>query len=162
MGGENIGGSGFGDSVALVAALGVEQQNPDSLDLADFEDIQVGKYFVKNPQTLKKTEFFVLLAGPEHPIRKKQEHSRLRKLRQEAAKTGRVQFDDPADEDRENTLKLVDCILGWGNANFGGQVLEYSKDAAHKLMFDPKKRWLRNQLIEGLDATDLFIKGCAG
>lgn len=165
-----MGGTDFGSGVDQRDAGALAQTFHDSvidavdlaLDLADFEDVQVGAYVVKNPKTLKKTDFVVFLAGPEHPIRKKQEHARVRKLRQEAAKTGRVQFDDPADEDRENTMKLVDCILGWDNATFGGESIEFSRDAAYKLLFNPKLRWLRNQLIEGLDTTDVFIKGCAG
>lgn len=168
--GENIHGSGASlesaDQSASVALSGVGQYSDDeqvdnSLDLDCYEDIHVGEYIVRNPSTNKKTSFVVLLAGPEHPIRKKQEHARLRKLRQEASKTGKITFDDPADEDRETTIKLVDCILGWSNANFGGQIVEFSRDAAIKLLFDKKKRWLRRQLLEGLDTTDLFIKGCA-
>lgn len=158
------GAAGQPGSVALSIVDGYRDEMiaDDFLDLDDFEDSHVGEYAIKNPETGKKTNFVVLLAGPEHPIRKKQEHSRLRKLRQEAAKTGKIQFDDPADEDRETTMKLVDCILGWSNARIGGQFVEFSKDAAYKLLFDRKKRWLRKQLIEALDSSDLFIKGCAG
>lgn len=134
----------------------------DTFDLGDFEDISSGNYVVKHPETGRPTALVITLAGPEHPLRKKKQYARIRKLRAETAKAGKLQLDDPADEDEIANRDIADCILGWTGLVINGQEVPWSFEEAFKLMRDTKRRWLRDQLKAALDERELFIKSGAG
>jgi hypothetical protein len=141
-----------------VAAAAVAAFNID-----DYEDISSAHYAVKHPITGEATPFVVVLAGPEHPLRKKKVLDKIRQNRKDYLNKGQVKFTDPADEDADLTDLVGRCILGWsGCVDASGQEIIYTQNAAITLVTNPKKRWLRDQLKEALDQADLFIKVCAG
>jgi hypothetical protein len=142
-------------SVALTGAAS------DVFDLDSFEDVGTGEYVVKHPETGAPTPLVLILAGPEHPSRKKKRFNRIRKARAAAAKTGKIQFDDPADEEEATPLDVAECIVGWRGMVRSGHQVPYSFEEALRIMRDPKKRWLLNQARVALDETELFIKTCA-
>lgn len=134
----------------------------DQFDIDNFEDVGTGTYAVKHPATGRATPLVLTLAGPEHPKRKKAQFQRVRKLRNQAAKTGKIDFDDPQDEDENTTMEIAGYILGWEGLVAGGKNVEFSPEEAIKLMRDPKRRWLRDQVKAALDERELFIKTCDG
>lgn len=149
-------------AAAKTGAVSSPEESVDVFDIDDFEDVNTGELVIKHPETGRPTGLVLILAGPEHPIRKKKKFQRLRDLRKEASKTGKVKFDDPAEEDDQTTMDIAECILGWRGMVKGGVVVPFTYEAAVRAMRDPKRRWLRAQAKEGLEETELFIKACDG
>lgn len=138
----------------------INAQAEETFDIDAFEDVSTGEYVVRHPDTDRATSLILVLAGPEHPSRKKKQFQRIRKLRASAAKTGKVQLDDPADEEDDVTREIANYILGWRGLVRGGFTVPYSQEEALKLMLDKKRRWLRDQVKVALDERELFIKTC--
>lgn len=131
-----------------------------SLDLADFEDVQQGDLVIVHPKTKAPTPNTVTLAGPEHPARKRQDMARTRKMRTEFAATGKMPVTDPVEEYEEQTDYLVNATIGW-NLTFNGQAFPFSADNARQLYTDPKRQWFRQQVLAGLQKSELFINSSA-
>jgi hypothetical protein len=131
-----------------------------SLDLSDFEDVASGELVIVHPKTKAPTSSRVLLAGMEHPERKKIDMARTRRVRSEFAASGKMPVTDPLEEYQEQTDYLVSCTMGW-NLTFDGQDLAFSSEAARKLYIDPKRQWFRAQVSAGLQKTELFIAASA-
>lgn len=133
----------------------------EPFDLADFADVPSAPVVIKNPQTGAPTNITVELAGPEHPLRKKAKFDRSRRVRAGVMKTGKLQLDDPLDEEREEIEELVDWTLGWKNVTFNGQVVEFSKEAVRQLYNDPKRVWFRDQVKAAIAEREAFIQRSA-
>jgi hypothetical protein len=131
-------------------------------DLAAFEDTGSADVTVKDPMTGESTAVVVTLAGPEHPARKRLLMNKQRRMRAQLQKTGKLVFQDPEEDEAEESEMLVACTLGWQNVCIGGVAVEFSSDAASKLYADPKRRWLRDQLKAALDERENFIRRSAG
>ncbi len=125
-----------------------------------FEDVDSANVTIKdpvnggpllNPTTNQPVVF--TLAGPEHPLRRKFMFDRQRKHRTSIMRTGKIQLDDPEQEEQDETEYLVDCVLGWS-----GTGVEFSKDAARRVLEDPKRQWLRAQVRVALDERERFIR----
>lgn len=132
----------------------------DAFDVDQWEETATAEYVVKHPKTGEATPLVLILAGPEHPLRKKKAFDRIRHLRKEAAKTGKLKFDDPADEEHEETAFIASCILGWTGLVRSGIPVEYSSAAAAELVTPKSKRWLRDQVKVAMDENEAFIKVC--
>ena len=132
----------------------------DSLDIDAFEDVAVGKLVLNNPQTGAPTSSVIELASPEHESRKRIDLARTRRLRAEFANNGKLNATDPLDDIEEETDYLVASTLGW-NLTRAGAPIEFSAQAARALYTDPKKQWLRAQVLAGIRKTELFIKDSA-
>lgn len=131
-------------------------------DIDGFEDVTEGEVRIKHPETGAPTSIVIRIASPEHPARKAIEHARQRRARKVFAQTNRVPVDEPSEDvERENEM-LVAATLGWSGMLAGGVPLEFSKDAAAKLYADPKRGWLREQVLAALNARDNFIRRSAG
>lgn len=142
------------------AGIAVTVNAAESFDLDDFDDVTTADYVVKHPITGAPTSIVLILAGPEHPARKKQAFSRMRQTRQDFANKGKYVPQDPAEEDADITDMVGRCILGWSGFYRGGVAVPYSKNEAITLVTNAKKRWLRDQVKIALDERELFIKGC--
>lgn len=134
----------------------------EKFDIDNFEDVGTGEYAVKHPSTGRETSLILTLAGPEYPKRKKAQFARIRQLRNKAAKTGKIDLDDPQDEDENTTMEIAGYILGWKGLVVAGNDVQFTPEEAIKLMRDPKRRWLRDQVKVALDERELFIKTCDG
>lgn len=126
------------------------------LDLGDYEDVHTGELVIVHPKTKAPTTSKVILAGPEHPERKRIDMARTRRMRAELAATGKIPVTDPIEEYTDATDHLVAMTLGW-TLTINGQALPFSADAARALYTDPKRQWFRNQVLAGLQKTELFI-----
>lgn len=133
---------------------------PAGLDLDQVETLQTAVLHIVHPVTAKPTGATVIVAGPEHPDRKRLVHLAMRQHREEFERTGKIGM--PPDEHEAQTLGLViGCTLGWSGMSQGGQPLEFSADACKALFNDPRRAWLRDQVKAGLDQKDLFIGSSA-
>ncbi len=132
-----------------------------AFDVDSIEEVSTGELVVKHPQTGEPTTLVLVLAGPEHPLRKKKAFDRIRHLRKESAKAGKIKFDDPADEEQDEKAYVSSCILGWKGLIRGGVEVAYSPSAACELIYPSAKRWLRDQVKVALDERENFIQTCA-
>lgn len=132
----------------------------NDLDLDDFEDIESGILFLKNPDTGEPTSSSITLASKEHASRKKIDLSRTRKLRLQFNKTGKIPVTDPVDEIDDETDYLVSSTLAW-NISQKGKALEFSEVASRALYTNPKLQWVRRQVVDALNEDKLFIKASA-
>lgn len=130
------------------------------LDIDDFEDLEVGVLTLINPATSEPSSTTITLASKEHPDRKRVDLSKMRKLRAAYVKNGKMPNSDPLDDIAEETDYLVSVTLGW-NLTQGGKELPFSADAARKVYTDPKKQWLRGQVLDALNKNEIFIQGSA-
>ena len=130
---------------------------PDTVfEFTDFEDVTSAEVRIKNPVTGASTLMVVTLAGPEHPERKRITFARQRRMRAALAKTGRIQVNDPEDDDTEELDLLVSCTLGWQ-----GAPAPFSPAECRRLYADPKRRWLRDQVSTALNERELFTRSSA-
>lgn len=128
----------------------------------DFSDVTTTEYTLKNPKTGQPTDIVLTLAGPEHPLRKKRQFERIRRMRKEMQRVGKLTLADPAEEEQDEAEFLADCILGWNKMPRKGGDLPYSKEAAQQLMNDSERRWLRDQVKSAVEEREAFIASCAG
>lgn len=128
----------------------------------DFNDVITCELVLKNPKTGQPTDIVLTLAGPEHPLRKKRQFERIRRMRKEMQRVGKLTLADPAEEEQDEGEFLADCILGWNKMPTRNGDVAYSKDAALNLMNDSERRWLRDQVKSGVEEREAFIAGCAG
>lgn len=140
------------------------QLNPAAeagFDIDSFEDAQTAEYVLKNPKTNQPTDIVLTLAGPEHPLRKKRQFDRIRRMRRDAMRAGKMQLADPADEEQDEAEFLADCILNWNKMpRANGVNLAHSRANALELMLDPKRRWLRDQVKVAVEEREAFIASC--
>lgn len=131
-----------------------------SLDLDDYEDVPDGELTLLDPKTQAPTTSRIQLAGKEHPLRKRLDMQRTRRLRAAVAATGKIPNTDPLDDYGDETDYLVAVTLGW-NLMQGGQAIECSDANKRRVYEDPKRQWLRGQVITGLAKSELFIASSA-
>ncbi len=127
-------------------------------NLSEFHDTESADVVIKHPSTGAPTEAVVTIAGPEHPKRKAIVFDKQRRMRRQLAKTGKLEFTDPSEEEVEETDLLAACTLGWKGVGVDGKEVAFSKEAAAKLYADPQLRWFRAQVKAAMDERELFIR----
>lgn len=133
------------------------QQSEEAVfDFTAFEDVESAEVRIKDPTSGAPTPMVVTLAGPEHPDRKRLLFAKQRRMRSQLSKTGKVQLNDPEEDEAEELDQLVACTLGWR-----GAPVAYSRDAARQLYTDPRRRWLRDQVQAALQERELFTRRSA-
>ena len=133
-----------------------ERAMVEVLDLEAFEDVDRAEVRIKNPTTGAPTPMVVVVAGPEHPDRRRMGMARARRLRAPMVKTGKLPMSAPEDAEADRLEELVACTLDWR-----GSSVPYTKDAARRLYADPRRRWLRDQVQAALQERELFTRACA-
>jgi hypothetical protein len=117
---------------------------------------------IKDPETGAPLGVFFTMAGPEHPKRKAIEFARQRKIRAALQKTGKIELNDPEDDEQATADTLVACTLGWrGYSNDAGAEVTFTPQAASTLFNDDTKGWLRHQLVTAMNERERFIKRSA-
>lgn len=127
-----------------------------TLDIDDFEDVLTGVVNLVNPKTLAPTTSNITLASKDNMARKRIDMARTRKLRTAFNQSGKLPVSDPVDDIDDETDYLVAATLGW-NLTQGGKPLDFSADAARRIYTDPKKQWVRTQVLAALNKSELFI-----
>ena len=132
---------------------------PSTLDLSTINELAEANIVIKHPVTGAPTGALVTLAGPEHPKRKQLIFTRTRKLRAKFQKSGKVQLDDPEDEEADGVSYLAACTLGWIGFSEGGKEIPFSTQAAVDLY--TRIGWLRAQVSLALEEKENFIEASA-
>ncbi|MBS3996615.1 MAG: hypothetical protein KGZ67_04660 [Hydrogenophaga sp.] len=128
-------------------------------DLDSVQDAGMAEYEVTHPVTGAGTGAIFLLAGPEHPERKRITLSLIRRMRADAMRAqGKGKATDPEADIEEGRDMLVKATLGWRGVCKAGQPVPFSPQAAAQLYADPKTQWLTKQLLAAMNDQDLFIK----
>lgn len=132
----------------------------DVFDLATVEDVESAEIQLKrNGQPLP---IFVTMAGPEHNKRKRFAFDKQRKIRKQLAKTGKMEFGDPLDDEAEENDLLADCVLAWRGVVFNGEAVPCTKDNVTRLLYDKKRAWFRKAIKEAFDDAEAFTRVSAG
>lgn len=126
-----------------------------TLDLSTINELAEADVVIKHPVTGAPTGALVTLAGPEHPKRKQLIFTRTRKLRAKFQKSGKVQLDDPEDEEADGVSYLAACTLGWIGFSESGKEVPFSTQAAVDLY--SRIGWLRAQINQALEDRENFI-----
>ena len=129
--------------------------DPAPFDFNSIEDVPSATTRIKD-QGGAPTSMVITLAGPEHPERKRRLFARQRRLRAALAKTGKMPMSDPEDDEADELDDLVASTLGWV-----GAAVPFSPAAARALYADPKRRWLRDQVLAALQERELFTRTSA-
>ncbi len=105
---------------------------------------------------------FFELAGPTHPKRKAIMLAQQRRLQQQLIKTGKMQLDDPAEQEQQTRENLAAFTLGWrGLTQPDGSPLPYSPEAARSLYENDEYAWLVDQLTAALTEKERFMRRSA-
>lgn len=130
--------------------------NLKSIRLVESAQVQI-----KDPSG-EPTGVVFMLAGPEHPDRKRIQYAQVRVFNKNIKKTGRVEMPEPEDADAQKKENLAAYTLGWeGFVDEKGDVIPFSKQYALELYSDPEMAWLVDQLDAALGDKELFIKRSA-
>ena len=129
------------------------------LDIATISELGEAEVEIKHPTTGAPTGASVTLAGPEHPKRKQLIFTRTRRLRAKFQKTGKLQLDDPEDEEQDGVAYLAACTLGWKGIAENGKAIPFTPQAATDLY--ARIGWLRAQVGAALEEKENFIQACA-
>ena len=131
----------------------------EGFDLATLEDITEAEVQLKRESQL--LPIWVTLAGPEHPKRKAFVFAKQRRLRQQLAKTGKVEFQDPAEDEQDEVELLATCVLGWRGVLWKGQPVECTKANVQAYLGNPKLAWFRRAVKTAFDDNEAFIAASA-
>jgi hypothetical protein len=108
------------------------------------------------------TGVFFELAGPTHPKRKQIALANQRRLQNQLQKTGKVQLDDPVEQESQAKENLAEFTLGWnGLTDDGGAELQFSKARALELYENDDYAWLVDQLTTALNEKERFMQRSA-
>jgi hypothetical protein len=136
------------------------------IDLASIKTLQQAELDLRHPATGESIGVWFVLAGPEHPTRKRTRLTVARRMRDSLL--GGAGLDDDQAEAAAETDVLVASTLGWHgpvvdgvqtSVTLGGAPLPYSAEAARTLYENPELHWLRQQVRFALDRAALFIGG---
>lgn len=160
-----------GGAPAAYAPVNTAHQVMNAIfDLSSAEDVESAEIQLKrNGQPLP---IFVTLAGPEHSKRKVFALNKQRRARKELAKTGKLSFADPIEDEAEQKELLADCTLSWRteykDANgktqsvpyvlFEGKQYTANRTDVLALLDDPKRAWFHRSMQGAFDDGEAFIK----
>lgn len=131
----------------------------EGFDLATLEDITEAEVQLKRESQL--LPIWVTLAGPEHPKRKAFVFTKQRRMRQQLAKTGKIEFQDPAEDENDEVELLATCVLAWRGVVLNGKPLECNKANVTAVLGDPKRAWFRRSVKAAFDDNEAFIAASA-
>lgn len=135
------------------------KDSPEGFDLSTLEDITEAEVQLKRDSQL--LPIWVTLAGPEHTKRKTFLFNKQRRLRQQLAKTGKIEFQDPAEDEADEAELLAACVLGWRGVLWKGQPVECTRANVLAYLNDPKRAWFRRAVKAAFDDNEAFIAASA-
>lgn len=127
-------------------------ESPKRIDLDDVEDLMEADVPIKHPST-GAVVGTIRLMGPENPVRRRLMFARIDRMNADAIAgvhpSAAESFDLLSDD-------LADITAGWDFTK-GGQPLPFSRQAAAELYSDPKRGWIRAQVVAARDNRERFI-----
>ncbi|MFC5353559.1 hypothetical protein [Azospirillum himalayense] len=150
------------------------QKFEDIGDLADLSYSETLEYRVRHPVSGAETTWVWKLAGPAHPVTLELDEATAKRNRDEESKRqaeniARIKANKPplpdnrtiADLRERNVAYVATRVLGFSPVKLDGALIEFSPDMAKKLLADPAKEWLFNQIVGAVNAKEGFIKSFA-
>lgn len=131
----------------------------EGFDLSTLEDIAEAEVQLKRDGEL--LPIWVMLAGPEHAKRKAFVFAKQRRLRQQLAKHGKVEFQDPVEDEQDELELLASCVLGWRGVLWKGQAVECTKANVLAYLGNPKLAWFRRSVKAAFEDNEAFIAASA-
>ena len=108
---------------------------------------------IYSPVEGKATDVYILIAGPDSPIWRKQK----RKQTSEIMQAAREKKDGELDYDAMDISALVEVTIGWRGMDSDGKPFEFSKDRAFQLY--SKSPGVVSQLLDFVANKRNFTKG---
>jgi hypothetical protein len=151
-----------------------ETHAADAFDLFSLAYADTAVMEVENEETGLPSGWKITFAGPNHPISVELSDEiarrviRQRKDKEQAQVNGRKwKADDetPKQNREQNAKYYAQRILGWEPAvrlERGEPAVEFSQDAAFKVLSNPKYFWLYKQVARFLDGDAGFIPSSSG
>jgi hypothetical protein len=139
-------------------------------DLSAVDAQDEGKLVIKHPKTLEPTGWTWTFYGPGHAttieLSNRVAGAALKKAaaRRQAQANGKKWKEDEESLDQirvENVDNIVTRTKGFSPIKLDGQLIEFSADAARRLLLDRKKGWLLEQITEYLRDEANFIQPSA-
>lgn len=131
----------------------------EGFDLATLEDITEAEVQLKRDTQL--LPIWVTLAGPEHPKRKAFVFAKQRRMRQQLSRTGKIELQDPAEDEQDEVELLAACVLSWRGVMLNGKPLDCNKTNVMAVLGDPKRAWFRRAVKAAFDDNEAFIAASA-
>lgn len=141
------------------AATNAQTAHDDGFDFGTIETKHEHEMTVKNPQTGDPTSAVITVAGPEHPRHKALTFAAQRAARKRFSKSGRIEMDDPEEEEATALDKAVACTLAWSGVKRDGKPLECTPANVRELY--ESAPWLRRQVLAFINTDDNFIVAAA-
>jgi hypothetical protein len=133
---------------------------PAGFDLDSVESVTSIEIDIVHPLSGRATGAKLLLAGPEHPVRRRLVFEQSRRLRAQLQATGDQDL-SPEQVQEYDTDLLVAATLGWRGLREAGVDLPYSPEVCKRLYLDPKRAWLRHQVQAAKDRHTTFTQASA-
>jgi hypothetical protein len=143
---------------------------PADFDLSAVDAQDEGELVIKHPKTLEPTGWTWTFYGPGHvttiELSNRVAGASLKKAaaKRQAQANGRKWKEDEESFDQirvENVDNIVTRTKGFSPIKLDGQLIEFSADAARRLLLDRKKGWLLEQITEYLRDEANFIQPSA-
>jgi hypothetical protein len=153
--------------VDLDQSKGVEMAD---FDLSEVDAVDEGSLVIRHPKTLEPTGWTWIFYGPGHAatieLSNRVAGAALKKAaaRRQAQANGRKWKEDEESLDQirvENVDSIVARTKGFTPTRLNGEMIEFSADAAKRLLLDPRKGWLFAQITEYLQDEANFIQPSA-
>jgi hypothetical protein len=131
----------------------------EGFDLSTLEDITEAEVQLKRDGQL--LPMWVTLAGPEHAKRKAFVFAKQRKMRQQLSRTGKIEVQDPTEDEVDEVELLAACVLSWRGVLWEGRPVECTKTNVMARLSDPKRAWFRRSVKAAFDDNEAFIAASA-
>lgn len=142
----------------------------DEFDIDNLDAQDEARLAIKHPVTGDVTTWVWTFYGPGHPAtvavadRVSREALRLQREKEQAQVNHKKwkPEEESMDEIRARTVdNMVARTKDFSPLKMSGEVVEFSPEAAKRLLLDRKKLWLFDQVYEFLGANENFIRGSA-
>jgi len=144
---------------------------PIGLDLDELDSLDTVELDVRHPVTDEPTGWCLTFAGPGHRrtidmanerLRRQQREERERELAKANGHKWKGDDKSPDDIRAETVAFVADRIIAWSpDPTVGGAPLPHSRDAARRLLGDPKKGWLFQQCFDFIKVEENFMRRSA-
>jgi hypothetical protein len=140
------------------------------IDLSDLDAGDEGELLIRHPKTLEPTGWIWTFYGPGHPVTislsNRVAGAALKKAaaRRQAQVNGRKWKEDKENLDQlraENVDNIVARTKGFTPTRLNGELIEYSPDAAKRLLLERKRGWLLEQISDYLQDEANFVQPSA-
>lgn len=139
------------------------------------KQLRTGVIELVDPNDGNGLHVFLELMGPEHPDRINYDLERANGVRRDWQKKKKMGLGDAAEEREAAIAKAIFCVVRWWDSDLwddeakvgkadtividpGYGELTFSEANKNLLLRDPDYAWIRDQVIEGLGDSEVFIK----